>query len=54
MKVGEDDGTGSLGMPVIAEDLQTILGFYGIFVVAGCDPVWTVLEISDNLVLLDD
>jgi hypothetical protein len=34
VKVGEDDGTGSFGMPVIAEDLKTILGFYGIFVVA--------------------
>ena len=33
MKVGEDDGAGSLGMPVIAEDLKTILSFYGVFVV---------------------
>ena len=50
----EDDGARSLRMPVIAEDLKTVLGLDGVLIVSGGDPVWAVLWILDDLVLLQE
>ena len=50
----EDDGARSLRMPVIAEDLKTVLGLDGVLIVSGGDPVWAVLWVLDDLVLLQE
>jgi hypothetical protein len=44
----------ALRMPVIAEDLKTILGLDSVLIVSGGDSVWAVLWILNDLVLLQE